>query len=496
MITFILNHNRLFCLVITLFYVQLALGQTMREDKPNIVLIIADDIGWGDIGLYGNKDVKTPNIDALGKAGLVFNNMYVATSSCSPSRSSIITGRYPHNTGAPELHDPLPKDQFMFPEKLKDAGYYTALSGKNHMGGGIKKAFDLISSGQGPGGEEDWVGILNDRPKSKPFFLWFAAHDAHRDWQINDKGIVYDSEQLSVPPMLYNGAETRKDLASYYHEVSRLDYYVGTVIDELKEQGVLENTYIIFMSDNGSPFPRNKVRLYDSGVKSPFIVKGPGVQVAQTQALLSAIDIAPTLLDIAGLNKDQHIQGVSFNGILKGKTKTIRDFVFTEHNWHVFQGYERMVRYGNWIYIRNGFPERQVMAAESSKLFPAGKELWEKHDQGLTKPIQEDVFLAPRPLEELFNVGEDPFQFTNVATVEKNEKTLNYLREALDKWIVETGDSMPKNPTPDRDDIDGNKLPGAWARGEKPGDANNASQINLSGPILQKDIKMEIPIDL
>ena len=496
MIAYILAYKRLFVFVLTMFSVQLTLGQTIAKDRPNIVLIIADDIGWGDIALYGNKDVKTPNIDALGKVGLVFKNMYVATSSCSPSRSSIITGRYPHNTGAPELHDQLPKDQFMFPEKLKDAGYYTALSGKNHMGDGVKKAFDFISLGKGPGGEEDWISILKDRPENKPFFLWFAAQDAHRDWQINEKGVVYNAEQLSVPPMLYNGVETRNDLASYYHEVSRLDYYVGKVIDELKQQGVLENTYIIFMSDNGSPFPRNKVRLYDSGVKSPFIVKGPGVKAAQTQTLLSAIDIAPTLLEIVGLSKDQHIQGASFNGILKGKKQATRDFVFTEHNWHVFQSYERMVRYGNWVYIRNGFPERRAMAGESSKLFPAGKELWEKHVQGLTQKTQEDVFLVPRPAEELFNVDEDPFQFTNVATVEKNKKVLYYLREALDKWITETGDSKPKKPTPDRDDIDGKKLSGEWTKGEKPGDTYNASQINLPGPILKKDIKMKKPVEL
>ncbi|TDS09806.1 sulfatase family protein [Sphingobacterium paludis] len=493
---YLLPHGRLFGLLLTLFCVQLALGQSPAKDKPNIVLIIADDIGWADIGLYGNKDVKTPNIDALGKAGLLFKNMYVTTSSCSPSRNSIITGRYPHNTGAPELHEPLPNDQFIFPEKLKDAGYYTALSGKNHMGGTVKKAFNRLSAGEGPGGEEDWVRILQDRPKHKPFFLWLAAHDAHRDWQIDDKGVIYDPDQLSVPPMLYDGAETRKDLANYYHEVSRLDYYVGRVVDELKRQGVLENTYIIFMSDNGSPFPRNKVRLYDSGVKSPFIVRGPGVQNAQTEALLMAIDIAPTVLEIVGLHKHQRIQGVSFNALLKGKSQAIRDFVFTEHNWHVFQGYERMVRSGSWVYIRNGFPERRVMATESSKLFPAGKELWEKHDQGLTQATQEDVFLVPRPSEELFNVTEDPFQFTNVATAEKNKKILDYLRVALDTWILETGDSKPKNPTPDRDDIDGNKLPGKWGRGEKPGDIHHASQINLPGPILQKDVKMEKPVDL
>jgi len=489
-----MKYKKLFVLVFATFSSQLLFGQKQGVDRPNFVLIIADDIGWGDIGFFGNKDVKTPNIDALGASGLTFKNMYVTTSSCSPSRCSIISGRYPHNTGAPELHDQLPDDQFMFPEKLKNIGYYTALSGKNHMGGAVKKAFNLISLGKGPGGEEDWVSILKGRPANKPFFLWFAAHDAHRDWQTNDKGVVYDAEKLTVPPMLYNGIETRKDLASYYHEISRLDHHVGNVVAELKRQGILENTYIIFISDNGSPFPRNKVRLYDSGVKSPFIVKGPGIKVAETEALLSTIDIAPTIFEIAGLKKDERIQGTSFLSLLNGKQHSTRDFIFTEHNWHVFQGYERMVRYKNWVYIRNGFPERRAMAGESSKLFPAGKELWEKHEQGLTKKNQEDVFLMPRPAEELFNVAKDPFQFTNVAAAASNKNMLSYLREAVDTWIMETGDSKPRNPTPDRDDIDGKKLPGEWLKGEKPGEANKASQINRSGPVLKKDIKMKEPV--
>ena len=476
--------------MLTVFFSQLLFAQTAGINRPNVVLIIADDIGWGDIGCYGNKDVKTPNIDALSSSGLVFNNMYVTTSSCSPSRCSIISGRYPHNTGAPELHDPLPPQQFMFPEKLRSAGYYTALSGKNHMGPVVKKAFEMISPGKGPGAEEDWVTVLRDRPKDKPFFLWFASNDAHRDWQFNDKAPRYDPEKLVVPPMLYDGMKTRKDLASYYHEISRFDYYVGNVIAELKRQGIYENTYIMVMSDNGSPFPRNKARLYDSGIKTPFVLAGPGVKAARIQSLLSAVDIAPTVLDIAGVSKDQRIQGKSFFAILNGKERSTRDFVFAEHNWHVFQSYERMVRYGDWVYIRNGFPERQNLSGESAKNFPAGTELWNAYEEGLLNDRQKDVFLKPRPAEELYNLSADPFQFTNVAAADRNKKILLYLRKVLDTWIEETGDSKPKNPTPDRDNAEGKPLPGEWKKGEKPGEINKSSSINLPGPIIEKDIKI------
>src|SRR5690606_25489706 len=113
------------------------------QEKPNFILFLMDDVGWGDIGCYGNKVVKTPNIDKLAQTALKFDNVYLTASSCSPSRCSIITGRYPHNSGAPELHDPLPPGQVMFPQLLKEAGYYTALSGKNHMGPQVKNAFEL-----------------------------------------------------------------------------------------------------------------------------------------------------------------------------------------------------------------------------------------------------------------------------------------------------------------------------------------------------------------
>src|SRR5690606_30678470 len=125
------------------------------------------------------------------KRSLKFENVYLTTSSCSPSRCSIISGRYPHNTGAPELHDPLPPGQVMFPQLLKESGYYTVLSGKNHMGSQTKYAFEIISPGKGPGGQEDLVSMMLARPKNNPFFFWFASLDAHRPWQIESKGTNY-----------------------------------------------------------------------------------------------------------------------------------------------------------------------------------------------------------------------------------------------------------------------------------------------------------------
>ena len=146
----------------------------LKNTQPNVVIFIADDVSWDDIGCYGNDDVITPNIDMLAKDGIVFNNAYLTTSSCSPSRNSIITGRYPHNTGAAELHTEPPLEMISFPEILKNNGYYTLQAGKFHMGEYAKRGFDEIHEGKeinGVGGEKYWKTAIEKRPKSKPFFF-------------------------------------------------------------------------------------------------------------------------------------------------------------------------------------------------------------------------------------------------------------------------------------------------------------------------------------
>ena len=255
------------------------------DQPPNIVLFIADDVSAEDIGCYGHPSIKTPNIDKLAAQGMRFENAYLTTSSCSPSRCSIISGRYPHNHGAPELHIPLPANQPKFPEMLRAAGYYTLLSGKHHMGDEANVAFTEVSEGAGLGKEEDWVQCVQKRPRDKPFFMWFASTDAHSPHKINADAPKYEPSDVVVPPYMYDSPGIRKRLAAYYHEVSRFDTYVGRVVAELETQEVLDNTVIIVMADNGRPFPRAKTRLYDSGIKTPLLVcypktnqAGPGFQ--------------------------------------------------------------------------------------------------------------------------------------------------------------------------------------------------------------------------
>ena len=455
------------------------------QERPNFVFILVDDVSQDDLGCYGHPSIKTPHLDQMAAEGLRFDNAYLTISSCSPSRCSMISGRYPHNTGACELHTTLPKDQFMFPEALKKAGYYTVLSGKNHMGSATKRAFDLISRGKGPGKEADWVELLKKRPQDKPFFCWFASTDAHRDWAFSDDVPTYDPQDVVVPEYLFDGPLTRKDLADYYHEVSRIDTYVGKVVAELKRQKVAENTYVIFCADNGRPFPRCKTRLYDSGIKTPFLVWRPGkIKPGTTASLISSIDLSATVLSLAGTKVDPRVQGVSFAEILENPQFKTRDYVFAEHNWHVFQAHERMVRFGNYLLIQNNYPDRLNMCVESAPRFPSGKELWEaKKDkpQDLST-AQKGLFLSSRPRFELFDVTQDPQQVRNLADDPRFSKVKQELTEVLKYWSEQTGDTVPEKPTPDREDVNGKKHPG-FKRGEMPGAGRNATRINAKGPI-------------
>ncbi len=454
------------------------------QDRPNFILFITDDISAEDLGCYGNTLIKTPYLDQMATEGVRFDQAYLTISSCSPSRCSLITGRYPHNTGAPELHIDLPAGQPLFPKLLREAGYYTAISGKHHMGTNADPAFVQVSKGQGPGLEGDWVQLLRDRPKDQPFFFWFASIDAHRGWIGNNEAPKYDPANMRIPPYLVDGPETRQDFADYYHEVSRTDHYLGKLREELERQGVSENTCVIYMSDNGRPFPRCKTRLYDSGIRTPLLIAMPNkIGPSSSVSLVSVnLDIGPTVLEMAGIPRDKRMQGVSLVPVLSDPTATVRDYAFAEHNWHVHQAHERMARHGDWLYIRNAWPERQAMCVESSPKYPSGKELWAAQEQGKLTSDQRDIFQIPRPAEELYRVSVDPHQLSNVAQAPDNQAVLAKLRAALDRWTEETGDTVPENPTNDREDAFGKKN-AKYKLGTFPGTERNATSIEAPGPI-------------
>lgn len=457
-----------------------------KTSKPNIVLIIGDDISDDDFGCYGHPNIRTPNVDKLAAGGLRFTNAYLTTSQCSPTRCSVITGRYPHNTGAPELMMPLPKGQVMFPDLLRKAGYYTTAAGKWHMGNYAKSAFDKIVGGQ-PGGEENWIECLQKRPKNKPFFMWFASVDAHRGWSKDRHAKPHSPKDAVIPPYLIDTPAVRRDMAKFYDEVQRLDRYTGKVVEELKKQGVLNNTIIIFMADNGRPFPRCKMRLYDSGIKTPFVIHWPNGLKGKgnvCHSLISVIDIAPTILELAGLKTPPSVQGVSLTPLLNNTTSSIRKYVFAEHNWHGQTAHERMIRSGDFVYIRNAYPQLPQICGFRQEC--PQRELRALAKQGKLTPAQMDPLLEPRPAEELFNVNNDPHQIKNLVRNRKYHRTLKNLRKLMNEWQRRTSDTTPPLNKATRDMY--NRRTGrlkVFARpkgGIFPGQTSGASKNNNPGP--------------
>lgn len=479
---------------------------TAAVAQPNAIFFIADDVSFDDLGCYGNASARTPNLDRLATGGLKFEEAYLTASSCSPSRSSIITGRYPHNNGrASELHQPIAAHLPWFPRLLREAGYYTALVGKNHMSSeppvvgqaAPPTAFDWIHNGNGPdnkGGHATWVQTVQERPKDQPFFFWFASLDAHRDWDADKDwreelyGPKHRPEAVRVPPYLRDDAATRQDLASYHNEITRFDYFVGQVVKELEAQGVLDDTLIFVAADNGSPFPRSKTRLHDSGMKTYLIAhwpKGIAQPNSVTSSLVSIIDLAPTYLAAAGVPVPETFQGVSLLPILKDSSATVRRQAFSEHNWHDYEAHGRSVRSEGFLYIRNHRPQLPWQGPADSVRSPSHSSLKTARDAAQLTPAQADVFLAPRPTEELYRTAADPEQLNNLATEADYASVKARLSALLDQWMEETGDDVPTDLSADSFDRETGESLGVKNqafRGTPAGWKRDAARLNHPGP--------------
>lgn len=446
--------------------------------RPNVVLIIADDLAWNDLGAFGNAAVRTPNLDRLARSGLRFDRAFVTASSCSPSRASLITGRYPHNTDAEQLHWPVPPEQVTFVEQLRSAGYWTGAAGKWHLGDALKSRFDVVDDVGDAGfqtdpktgtmlakddsGAQQWVPLLQRRPKDTPFFLWLAALDPHRDYVEHAVPETHHPASVIVPPYLPDEPAVRRDLALYYDEIARLDGYVGQVVAELERQGITDRTVVMFLSDNGRPFPRDKTTLYDSGIRTPLIVSWPGAVTPSgtTSSLISTVDVAPTVLALAGVQPPASIEGRSFASILSDPGRSIREEIYAEKNWHDFEDRARAVRTPRFKYIRNFYNDLPLTPPADAVRSPSFEALRRLRDAGTITAEQRRVFEAPRPAEELYDTDADPHELRNLAGEAAHASTLKALRVKLEAWQQATGDAAPSVRTPDEFDREaGTPLP-------------------------------------
>ena len=280
-------------------------------------------------------------------------------------------------------------------------------------------------------------------------------------------------------------------MGNYYDEIRRIDHYIGEVIATLKKQKVYENTFIIVMADNGRPFPHSKTRLNDQGVKTPFILTYKKDNISgETLSLISAIDIAPTILEYAQLEIGENYQGKSFKKVLDNPDTPFRNYVFAEHNWHDYEAHERMVRSKDFMYIennRNQFAQRGPLDAINSDSYAS---LLSRLQSREISEIQKEIFLRPRPQREFYDVEKDIFQRDNLIEEKSYQEEIKQLKSVLENWKTQTGDSQPDEITKDwyekrpRADDAPNSLrtPHHGIRGEFPRASKNAIQINNKGP--------------
>lgn len=445
--------------------------------RPNVILFIADDLNHDDCGFCGHPTIRTPHLDRLASESLRFDRAFVTAASCSPSRASLLTGKYPHSTGAEELHWPLPPQRTLA-QALRQAGYYTAAAGKWHLGDPARAHFDLVKEADTRGfqlptgagaattkmvarddnasGCRDWVPTLRDRPRDRPFFLWLASLDPHRGYEKNIIERPHRPEDVVVPPTLPDTPEVREDLASYYDEITRLDAFVGDVLHELDRQGEADRTIVLFVSDNGRPFPRDKTSLYDGGIRTPLLVRWPGhvAPGGRSAALVSTVDLAPTLLELVGLPAVPEMQGRSFAPVLRDPAARVRDAIFAERNWHDYAARGRAVRTDRFKYIANEDHDRALTPPADGVRAPSYPAMRRLFAAGKLTPAQSTSFVAPRPAEELYDTWADPHELHDLAGDPSHARTLGDLRGKLDAWRRETGDRPSPRLSPDEFDRD------------------------------------------
>lgn len=420
------------------------------EQTPNFVVFIADDQGEGDLGCYGHPVLETPNIDRLAADGMRFDRAFLTISSCSPTRCSFLTGRYPHNTGAEDLHQPLPADQKTMAWYLGRAGYHTMSVGKWHLGQPEKRNWDRVVECAARDTASEAVALLEARPEEEPFFFWVATKDPHRPFDADAVKTPHDPADVVVPPYLPDHPLIRREIAQYYDEIKRFDNHVGIVLAELERQEVLDRTFVVYVSDNGMPFPRAKTTLYDSGIHTPLLVRYPPLVEAGTvqKGLVSTIDVAPTILELAGVEQST-MEGRSLIPMLRDPSARLRDAVFAEANWHDFEKFTRAVRTERFLLVRNYYWDKPLWNSVDSINSITWKGFMEVHKMGKLTPAQSFLFVEPRPFEELYDVTADPHALDNVVDDPGRRAELARLRTLLDNWRVETGDRMPAERVPD-----------------------------------------------
>ena len=430
-----------------------AASSSAEKKQPNIVWISVEDIS-PHIGAYGDKIARTPHIDKLATQGVRYANAFTTAGVCAPSRSAIITGMYQTSLGTMHMRtshkgDDLPTPYSAVPpayvktftEYLRAAGYYTTNNVKtDYQFAPIREKRQPLTAWDACSKTAHW----RNRPdKSQPFFSVFNFGTTHesRNWATSKAKRVTDPAKVSVPPYYPDTPAVRAELARLYDNIANVDIKVGEILQQLQEDGLAEETIVFFWSDHGDGLPRAKRWLYDSGIHVPLIIRWPG-QVepgSVDDQLISFIDLAPTVLSMAGVQIPRHIQGQAFLG---PQAQQPRTFIYAARD-RIDGAYDmvRAVRDGRFKYIRNFYPHLPYVSwVPYRNRSETMKELLRLNAADKLEGPQKLWFKKQRFPEELYDLKNDPHEINNLANDPKYTNVLKTMRHEMDDWRIRTRD--------------------------------------------------------
>lgn len=422
-----------------------ATGTTPK--KPNIVLVIADDCRFLDLGCYGSPDAITPNIDRLAAEGVRFTRFFQATAMSSATRHCLLTGLYPVRSGAYPNHTRLNDGVGTLPQYLKQAGYRVALEGKRHIAPIEAFPFEYLSNEQQRTVYPELIEpFLADVARSgEPFFLYVGSTEPHDPWNKGDQSL-WNPDDLTLPCNLVDTPATRKQFRNYLAEINELDNQVGAVDALLHKYGLDENTIFIFTSEQGYSFPFGKWTCYDEGLHTGFVIRWPGtVKPGRvTDAMCEYVDVTPTLVDIAGGKIPEGLDGRSFLPVIKDETDSFKNEVYgIQTSRGIFFGPEyyaiRSIRNERYAYIMNLTPEAtfKCMSTNPKKGWWMSWKEKAATDEFARRQVER---YQKRPAEELYDIVNDPFQTRNLADDPQYAGEKARMRAELLQWMESQGD--------------------------------------------------------
>jgi len=435
------------------FFVLLGGAFARADDRPNVLVIMADDCTYNDLPVYGGPNARAPNIDRLASEGLTFDRAYLAEAICQPCRAEFFTGLYPMRNGCAWNHSSSRPTVRSLPHELGALGYRVGLAGKVHVQPAEAFPFETVAGFdpncvREPTRPHDLGPTFQflTRDPDEPFCLVIALVEPHVPWVMGDPS-RYPADALTLPPNLADTPKTREDFASYLAEITYMDGQVGEILETLERSGQSDETLVLFTSEQGAQFPGCKWTNWDTGLHTALIARWPGVVPPnhRTDALVQYADLVPTLVEAAGGDPEAlEVDGRSFLPVLLGERSSHRDFVYGLHN-NVPEGPPypiRTVSDGRYRYIRNLsheeiYIEKHLMGLMGgSAIHNAYWPTWVRHTWNDPNTYALVKRYMRRPPEELYDTSRDPYELENLADDPAQAERKARLAAELDRWMT------------------------------------------------------------